>query len=453
MKIVIPQLLVEESESFQNDLFERQPFGDALLNVVDRSNGELVISIDGQWGEGKTTFVKMWQGHLKNSNISSVYIDAFSNDYIDDPFISISSAITSFVESNELDDQASEEFKDKAKKVGGKLISWTARLGVKAATLGLIKDTEIEELNDIKGDIAKDTSSLVNKFIEERLESHNADIELMSSFRNALSELPSAIPNNENKPLVVIIDELDRCKPTYAVDLIEKVKHLFAVPNIVFVLVMHKQQLEESVKCIYGQNIDANAYLQKFIHIETTIPKRVGTRHTNDLGRYCRRLLELHELETWGDDRNIVDCVESLANHFNVSLRQLEKVFTNIAILYGSSSERHLRLVPIIVFLSILKVINYSIYVRLQNSSVTYEEICKETGLTDEIDADQNEHSEKLKWLMMWIKYSLMPDGEFNSLDEEDRLRDFGQSLWEYGVDRHNLIPIFIQQLNMFRVE
>ena len=452
MRIVIPPLNVEESDGFQNDLFERKSFGDALLNLVNRTNGELVISLDGQWGEGKTTFIKMWQGLLNESNIPSVYIDAFSNDYIDDSFIAISSAITEFVDRYDLNAEVANEFKDKAKKVGGKLLSWTAKLGVKTATLGILKDADIEELNDIKNDIAEGTSTLVNNFIEERLESHVKDIELMSSFKRALSDLPGAISDNDGKPLVIIIDELDRCKPTYAIDLIEKVKHIFTVQNVVFVLVMHKKQLEESVKCIYGQNIDARAYLQKFIHIETLLPKRVGSRHTNDLGRYSRRLLELHELETWGDDRNINDCIEPLANHFNLSLRQLEKVFTNIAVLYSSSSERHLRLVPIITFLSVLKVINSPLFHRLQTMNATYSQVCEETGLTDEIDTELDEENRKLKLLMMWVKYALMPSDEFNALDEEDRLRGFEQSLWEYSVDRQNLIPIFIQQLNMFRV-
>lgn len=82
---------------------------------------------------------------------------------------------------------------------------------------------------------------------------------------------------------------------------------------------MHKGQLQEAIKCIYGHNIDAQSYLQKFISIETTIPKRMGDRHQNDLETYSQRLLELHELETWGDERNILDCINPLASFFNLS--------------------------------------------------------------------------------------------------------------------------------------
>ncbi len=96
MRLVTPPLVVTEKDGFQNDILERKAYGEALLNLVTRSNDELVISLDGQWGEGKTTFVKMWQGLLNQTGIPNIYIDAFANDYVDDAFISVASAITSY---------------------------------------------------------------------------------------------------------------------------------------------------------------------------------------------------------------------------------------------------------------------------------------------------------------------------------------------------------------------
>ncbi len=139
---------------------------------------------------------------------------------------------------------------------------------------------------------------MAEKFIEERISSHAKDVALIQSFKEMLSELPSKLQeDNEERPLVIIIDELDRCKPTFAVEMIEKIKHLFSVQHIVFVVVMNKSQLEESIKCIYGQNIDAYTYLQKFIHLEMRLPKRTGERFENDLVTYSNKLFELHEIE------------------------------------------------------------------------------------------------------------------------------------------------------------
>ncbi len=238
----------------------------------------------------------MWQGLLNGSEVQipNIYIDAFANDYLDDAFIAVASAITGYADANtsKSHEEAVAEFRDKAKKVGGRLLSWTAKLGVKAATLGTLSAGDFKELAELKDDLAKGVSGVVGDFIEERLASHAKDIELLTSFKELLSDLPTYLHNGKGKPLVIIIDELDRCRPTYAVEVIEKIKHLFSVKNVVFVLVMNKKQLEESIRCVYGREIDAHIYLQKFINLETTIPKRIEDTDIdkNDIQRYCRRL-------------------------------------------------------------------------------------------------------------------------------------------------------------------
>lgn len=450
MKIVTPSLVVEELDAFKNDAFERKFFGEALLNLVMRSNDELVISLDGKWGEGKTTFVRMWQGLLAEARIPSIYIDAFQNDYVDDPFISIASAITSYVDAHSEGGNKDSEFKEKAKKVGAQLLSWSAKIGVKAATLGVIKETDVDALLDIKNDVATGTSGVIADFIKERLSSHSKDVELVRSFRLELSELPSKGRDNQSNRLIILIDELDRCKPSFAVEVLEKIKHLFSVPNVVFVLVMHKAQLEEAIKCVYGNNIDAHTYLQKFINIETAIPKRTNDRYTNDLGIYSRKLLQLHELETWGDDQTIVDCLDPLAQHFDFSLRQLEKVYTNLAIIYGTSSKNHLRLVPIITFISVIKVVSPSLFGRILAGRTSYAELCEEIGMA-ELDGS-NVGQRKLYWTMNWVKFAMLSEDEFKGIDANDPIKSFGQTLWQYNIERERLLPIFCQQLSMFVV-
>ena len=155
MRIVTPPLVVEDGDSFSKDILDRKGYGEALRNLAIRSSDALVISLDGKWGEGKTTFVKMWQGLLSESNIPNIYIDAFSNDYVDDAFITVVSAITNYAERTIVKGHKEKvsELKEKSKKVGGQLLSWSARIGIKAATLGVIKDSDIEELKDIKGDL------------------------------------------------------------------------------------------------------------------------------------------------------------------------------------------------------------------------------------------------------------------------------------------------------------
>lgn len=165
---------------------------------------------------------------------------------------------------------------------------------------------------------------------------------------------------------------------------------------------------------------------------------------------YNKRLFNLHQIETWGDGRNLVDSLDVLATHFNLSLRQLERVYTNLAVFYASSSKNQLRLVPLVSFLAVIKVVDPSVYEALLHQKMTYEELCEETGLSEHDQEDRG--LRRLQSLAMWLKFSLITDEQFEQLDENDGIRGFGQSLWEYNVERNQLMPIFIQKLSMFTV-
>lgn len=450
MRLVTPPLIVEELDGFKNDALQRQSFGEALLNLMTRSTDELVISLDGKWGEGKTTFVKMLQGLLKEKGVPSIYIDAFQNDYTEDAFISIASEISSYIDQHSKEADKGSDFKDKAKKVGVRLLSWTARIGIKAATLGAIKESDIDALTEIGEDIASDTSEMISELVKERLSAHTKENKIIQSFRESLSEIPATLEGNDSGRLVVIIDELDRCKPSFAVEILEKIKHLFSVNNIAFLLVMHREQLEEAIRSVYGSNIDAHTYLQKFINIETTIPKRTSDQHQNDLASYSKQLFKLHEIETWGDERDILDCLTPLAQHFDLSLRQLEKVFTNLAIIYSTSAKNHLRLVPIITFVSVIKVIKPTLFITLMSKKTSYTELCREIGI-DALD-ERKENERKLIRIMNWVKFSTLTELEYQKIENSDPVARLGGSLWEYNVEREKLIPIFCQKLSMFIV-
>ncbi|MGD9887834.1 MAG: P-loop NTPase fold protein [Halothiobacillaceae bacterium] len=448
MKLVTPSLVVNDSDGFSKDVLQRKEFGEALSNLIIQSTDELVISLDGKWGEGKTTFVKMWQGLLKEKGIPSIYIDAFQNDYTEDAFISIASAITAYADQYTHGDNNNLEFRVKAKQVGVRLLAWTAKIGIKAATLGIIDSANIDTLSQIGEDIAEDSSEEIANLVEERLSKHGKETELIQSFRDSLSDLPTKIKDNTSKRLVIIIDEMDRCKPSFAVEILEKIKHLFSVESVVFLLVMHKQQLEEAIKSVYGQNIDAHTYLQKFINVETSIPKRINDRYNNDIDIYIRKLLQLHEITFWGDDEVIVEGLVPLAQHFNLSLRQLEKVFTNLAIIYSTFGENNLRIVPVIIFIAVVKVVNPDVFHNIFLKKVSFSTMSDKLGFQN---INKNDNHD-LFWLMQWIRFSMLTQSEFQEIDLDDPIRVLQRNRWQYSFNREDLLQIFCRKLSMFTV-
>ena len=123
---------------------------------------------------------------------------------------------------------------------------------------------------------------------------------------------------------------------------------------------------------------------------------------------------------------------------------------SDLAIIYGTSSANHLRLVPIITFICVIKVVKPNLFSRLSARRISFADLCEETGIA-ELDKNK-EGQRKLRWMMDWIRFSLLSEEEFNVTDATDPIRDFGRSLWQYNVDRERLVPIFCQQLSLFVV-
>jgi len=264
-----------------------------------------------------------------------------------------------------------------------------------------------------------------------------------------LSEIPLALNESTENRIVIIIDELDRCKPSFAVEIIEKIKNLFSVENVIFVLGMNKFQLEEAIKCVYGNNIDAHSYLQKFINIETTLPKRnYLNNYSNDIRSYSRHLLKLHEFNAFGDEEGLVEVLVPLGRHFNLSLRQLEKVFTNLAIIYSTSHENSFRVFPVFVLLSILKVVDPTVFSAIANNNFSFNQLSKKVGLSNLKEDDNRE----IFHVMNWMKYIMMTDDEFNELDPNDPVLRYGNGLFRYNIDRRNILAFFCSKMTLFKV-
>ncbi len=360
MKILPPIIDSHKSDPFKGDALDRIKYGEGLMNLVTSTNEPLVIALDAPWGEGKTTFVKMWQAQLEQSNVPTIYIDAFAYDYIDDAFVLLAGAITAYAKEQ---DVTIEELKTQIKEVGVNLLDLATDVALKIASGGTLDKNTIKEL----------TENLVDK----RLNAYGDHTETFAQFRKQLSKLPKELHKKSNKEstateddhnsksLVIIIDELDRCKPPFAVHLIETIKHFFSVNSVVFVLAMNKTQLENAIKGVYGQETDAKTYLQKFIAIETTLPNNKDLE-TGTVVQYAQKLFKHHGfslLEQFGRDGLEQLEIIPLSHYFKLSLRQIERVFTNIALFYICHPK--VEPLPIVSILAALKVVDHSFFNKL----------------------------------------------------------------------------------------
>jgi len=128
----------------------------------------------------------------------------------------------------------------------------------------------------------------------------------------------------------------------------------------------------------------------------------------------------------------------------------LEKVFTNLAIIYSTSGENHLRLVPVIVFIAVVKVVNPNVFGNILLGRISFSTLWEQLGFRELKEEEEGWH--KLFWLMNWVRFSMLSESEYQGIDANDPIKRFEQLLWQYSVDRERLLPIFCQKLSMFAV-
>ena len=265
--------------AWEGDLWDRERLGNQLTNYVDRLNCGAVLALDARWGEGKTWFVRHWQKHLEDENHDVIYLDAFANDYLDDPFLVIASEIAAKLDRT-ADKRLVYQFKKAAAVMQQGLLTLAPTLIASmiscAITGGIIPFIKIDseqikdKIDDAIDKVTDNIGEKVTEAIQNKIDSYEEEKNSLLAFKNTLSELAESL----EKPLVFIIDELDRCRPDFAIRLIERIKHFFDIPKIIFVLVMDKTQFSKVICHNYGYDEKlGEEYLDKFVDFMIPLPR------------------------------------------------------------------------------------------------------------------------------------------------------------------------------------
>lgn len=317
-KNYIPE--IPDDEPFKNDLLGRKKYADMLSQYIQNTEGGFALSLNASWGNGKTTFVKMWEAELKKKGYSTIYFNAWETDYAQDPFLALIDGLVTQLKSFDL----LEDIQPFAS----------------AITDVLIKIAKSNDRIKWIGEIGQLAKEGVEKVIEQDtpLQEYRGYSELINDFKKKLKNLVEHLPN---KKLIIFVDELDRCRPNYAVEMLERIKHFFSIDNIVFVLSVDKYILKKAICGIYNCDIsDASNYLRRFIDLDFELPEPTATEFVNCLYQY-------HDFETVvGEMCDYWDCNRGTNSHLEIkriiakcfnssdrTLRDIEKYFNRLDVI------------------------------------------------------------------------------------------------------------------------
>lgn len=387
MRITAKPLTVTAENPFAEDTLNRKPAAEAIVNLLKNTAGEhYVIGLNAVWGQGKTTFLRMLQQHLNNNDINCLLVNAWKNDFSQQPMLTLLSdfneAINSWRQASGL--SKTPESIIRFGKNASNVLKAVAPAVVRISTGGIVGDETIGKL----------VSSLAEESTKEALEQHQKARESIDVFKenlaNIAKEMGKVGEGKKPRPLVVLVDEIDRCRPDFAVNYLECIKHFFNVPNVVFIVATDREQLGHSLRTLYGAGMDVDGYLRRFVNLEFNLP-------TPDRKRFGYALIRKFELEEKlssfisqeeGDaGEQLKELFVFLAEATDMSLRDMEKAATLIALVLLSTQDEKLLFAPLVAMLITLKIKKPELYASYVNGEVTGEHVIEQIWDTNKIDS------------------------------------------------------------------
>lgn len=292
---------VNPDDPFDGDALGRRELCEGLENFIENSTTPYTLAVTASWGSGKTVFLQILEAYLRKQGFQCVFFDAWKADFYDNALPALIGEIEKQIK------EIPEDFSDKAKQLGKTLVSLDTVLAVVTALAKALPGGE-------------EATGAISKAVEKSFQEHNS-IEHYIEYKKALKEFKESLesfaldkengqPEN-SKPLVILVDELDRCRPDFALDVLEKIKHVFDIESVFFAFGLNKEELEKTIKTVYGE-IDTKRYFRKFFDetinlVNTTnllgqamhelslvkLLEKENERHVNKYGSGLRGILDL----------------------------------------------------------------------------------------------------------------------------------------------------------------
>ncbi len=348
---------------FANDKLERSHLCSVLTDVVSfYGQSGCVLALGGEWGSGKTTFVKMWRQYLKNRQYKTLYFNAWASDYTEDPLIALIAELSELSADNST-----------INKIAAGAIRITASV-LKSTLKGVLKKTTGIDADTI-GDAIDESIDIGKKYLDKFEEQKTTLDEFKENLRKYITE------NAGENPVVFFVDELDRCNPHYAVAVLERIKHLFEIPNIVFVLAVNKKELSNAIQGYYGSSrIDSDEYLRRFIDIDFVLPKP-------KLDAYFDFLYAEYEFDSFFNNETRKEAFGrkdepyafrtvalSMCKELNINLRQMDRIFAYSRLALMQFGSRTYLLPDIYFMLCLWKVMDSQFYNQISQKVFTVHE-------------------------------------------------------------------------------
>lgn len=307
------------------DILGRQEMVDQILGLMEtlsKMRSSCSFALDGPWGSGKTFILNMLEQQLREYQDGEKFIvfhyNCWQYDYYDEPLIAIVSAMLDDI------DEYVHLFPQEVREIAGHGLV-VAKQVLKKVALSFLENkigVDFSDLPEIVEKIQDETSTAFEE--EHGYDNYYAFHKKMEQARVELSKIA------ENQTLVIVVDELDRCLPDYAIKTLERLHHLFAgLNNTIVLMALDKEQLENTIRQIFGENVNCAAYLKKFVDFELELDTGVVNSNFFEKFRDYIALFDESALEPWVDLHNFIAILFS-----QIEIRRQEHLVRKIQMIH-----------------------------------------------------------------------------------------------------------------------
>ena len=294
IKIAVPEFAADKDDPFAGDLLDRGPRVRMLCDFARSVSDHAVIAVDGDWGTGKTAFLRMCKAYLEQQEVRVAEFNAWTESYTADPVFNLASSLAEVVEKDRLT----------------KLLGAAKAIGVAAG---------------------KNLPFKVGEVVADAAETISQDLAFpngLPEYRDCVRRFKEALEQEAGKdsgPVVVLVDELDRCLPQQAVEYLGAVHNLLAVPGVVVVLAINLKETANGLEAVYGETYGSERYLQRFFDLRMSLAKPTESDDLSALVSHLREHLEI-EVEADAGGGYIDGLLATAAVATGGALRDLQRV-------------------------------------------------------------------------------------------------------------------------------
>ena len=360
IRIQPKEIPIQADDPFAHDLLDRGKSVEVFTRLISNVDGPCVVALDAAWGAGKTTFLKMWAQYLRNEGFPVVEFNAWETDASGDPFLAVSTEITEGLKVSGADPF---RYKIRQTELLAKQMLQRAAPGALRLAASFVPV------------VGAELGHFASSWAEDALSAYTRTQQTVRQYRDSLQAMADAHwEASDHKPIVVFIDELDRCRPSYAVELLETTKHIFSVDHVVYVLAVNRSELAHSVKALYGDGFGATAYLRRFFDIDFRLPSPNRKQFIQDLLASASIPGLFDQVRNGFIQSLYQDSVDALMGFFSQSvftLRDVGQAVHRFGLVMSSLSANELELIRTLTALLIIQTLDSTLYRRLADHDNT----------------------------------------------------------------------------------